>query len=227
MKIDNIKIFSEDSKLIYDCSKRYSFPVKTVRGKKVSKTLLFKGSDLPELSAGDAVDVVINTKSGQSVKYFCEVKVSERGKLSVALNSERARRLYDQRRYYKIKTAINCRVVDVTRGEEVIAYNPNLYGKIEDINIGGIFVSVETDEIYKIDDYISFTVVLNESRLEASARVLRVKVSKDGEVEGYGCAFAALPEYKEEIISSYVNYIQIEERRIEQERLKLEKELEL
>jgi len=224
-RIKNIQIFNQNNEMILEVKKNYSFPVKYEKGRAVDNILMIKGKKLPELSRGAVVDVIINTKSGDRVKYFCQVSLSTGFQINLTLNVERARQLEERRRYHKIKTAINCRIVDVTRGGELTVFNPNLYGKIYDINLGGIFVSIDTNDVYKKGDMISFTVVLAEKRLEASANVLRVQTDDNDEVVGYGCAFAALPEYQEEMISSYINYIQMEERRIELEKEKIEKEV--
>jgi c-di-GMP-binding flagellar brake protein YcgR len=142
----------------------------------------------------------------------------------LAISAERAKQLKDHRRFYRIKTAINCRIADLTRGEAVFVYNPNLYGKIYDINIGGVFIFIETEEKYQKDDLLSFTTILNNRRLEASARVIRSQNSDHGELVGYSCSFAAITSHQEELISSYINYLQLEERRVELELEKLTKD---
>jgi hypothetical protein len=224
-RIRNIQVFNQEGEMILDCKKNYHFPVKYVNKKPIDNILLIKGRGLPDLYEGEGVDVVIHTVSGESVKYFCKVESSGSHKLTVSLNAERARQFENKRRYYRIKTAINCRICDVTRGMNVTAYNPNLYGKIHDINIGGVMIEVESEDSYREEDIITFTAVLGDSKLEISGRVLHQQASEDQSVTGYRCSFVAPTAYQEEIISSYINHIQIEERRVEMEKAKIEAEI--
>jgi c-di-GMP-binding flagellar brake protein YcgR len=170
------------------------------------------------------VDVIITTFNGSRIKFSCRVDFSGSFQLNVTLRPERALELEDKRRYYKIKTEINCRIQDLTRGEEVTAYNPNLYGRIQDINIGGIFIVVDGEAEYAVGDIIGFTTVLGDNRLETTAKVLRVQRAPEGEISGYGCSFVKISSGQEEMISSYINYLQIEERRLDRERELLERE---
>lgn len=222
-KIKNIQVFGQSGELLYECKKGFSFLSRRVEGRRVSDVLMFKGGDVPVLNTGAVVDIVIVTRSEERLKYFCRVEYCGRNQLRVRINPEKAEQLTNHRRYYRIKTAINCRIVDVTRDGHVTQYNPNLYGKIYDINIGGVYMAVETADAYRQDDLISFTAVLGTYKLEASARVLRVQTSPEGEVIGYRCYFASLRPRDEDMISSYINHLQIEERRIELELEKIEK----
>jgi c-di-GMP-binding flagellar brake protein YcgR len=223
--IKNIQIFNQRNEMILECVKNFSFPVKFVNNQPVDNILMIKGRNLPELHRGAIVDVVVNTKSGDRIKYFCQADFSSAHQLNITLSPERAKQLEERRRYFKIKTAINCRIVDLTREGAVISYNPNLYGKIYDINLGGVFINIETQEQYKENDIISFTAILNDAKFEASVRVLRSRFDSDGELTGYGCEFAAIDNHQEAAVSSYINYLQIEERRGELEREKIEKEI--
>jgi c-di-GMP-binding flagellar brake protein YcgR len=224
--IKSIQIFNQNNDLIYECTKHFSFPVKYVDNKPVDNVLMIKDKNLPELHRGAIVDVIINTRSGDRVKYFCQVDFSSNNQLNITLSPERARNLEERRRFFKIKTAINCRVVDLTRDGSTVTYKPHLYGKIYDINLGGVLIKAETAEAYKSGDILTFTTILGNNKLEASAKILRINTAKDGEISGYGCAFVSVDNAQEAMISSYVNYLQIEERRLELEREKLAKEIE-
>jgi c-di-GMP-binding flagellar brake protein YcgR len=223
--IKSVQIFNQNNQLILECKKNFSFPVKYVNNQPVDNILMVKEHGLPELHRGAIVDVIINTKSGDRIKYFCQVDFSSTQQLNITLSPERAKQLEDRRRFYKIKTAVNCRIVDLTRDGSIVSYSPNLYGKIYDINLGGVFITIETKEKYQKNDMISFTAVLNASKIEATAKILRVKEADGGDVEGYGCAFTTVDNHLESVISSYVNDLQLEERRLELEKEKLEKEI--
>jgi len=222
-QIKTIQVLNQSGDTILDCNKGFSFLSRKVAGKLYDDVLMIKARGLPDLGAGALVNIIINTKGGDRFKYFCRVEFCSSNQLRVIIDQEKARQLENQRRYYRIKTSINCRIVDVTRGENVTTYNPNLYGKIHDINIGGVFIAIETDEKYNIDDLISFTTVLGNNKLETSMRVLRVQTNADGEIDGYKGEFAAISQRDEDMISSYINRLQLEERRIELELEKLEK----
>jgi c-di-GMP-binding flagellar brake protein YcgR len=224
--IKSLQIFNQSNEMIHETTRHFSFPSRVVKGALVDNLLVIRQRGLPLLHRGAVVDVVINTRSGDRIKYFCQVDSSTSGLLCITLNPERAKQLEDKRRYFKIKTAINCRVSDLCRDGSVVAYNPNLYGKIYDINLGGVFIVVEIAEQYKIGDIISFSTILTDYKLEISAKILRVKTSPDGEPAGYGCAFTSISAQQEAMISSYVNHMQIEERRSELEREKIAKEAE-
>lgn len=224
-KIKTIQVFNQSNEMILECSKGFSFLTRKVNGKPIDDILMIKARNLPSLITGNLADIIITTRGGERQKYFCKVALCTGNQLRLIIDAEKAKSLENHRRYYRIKTAINCRIVDVTRGEEVIPYNPNLYGKIYDINIGGVFMSIETDEKYHQSDLISLTTVLDSNKLELSARVLRVQTGDDGEIVGYRCEFVSISSHKEDMISSYINHLQIEERRIEMEIEKLEKGL--
>lgn len=224
-KIRKIDIYGIDNKLVLECTRGFSFPVKYIDDQPVDNILMIKGKKFPEVDRGTRVNAVITTKGGDRIKYDCQVDYSDSDQFNVTLYTSKSQELEDKRRYYKIKTEINCRVVDITRNNEVSSYNPNLYGKIQDINIGGVFIVVIGAEDYVNGDIISFTTVLGDSRLEASVKVLRVQRSAEGEITGYGCSFLSITSHQEEMISSYVNRLQIEDRQLERERDILETEL--
>jgi c-di-GMP-binding flagellar brake protein YcgR len=224
-KIKTIQIFNQGGKMILEVSRGFSFPIKYIKGKPVSNVLMLKGRGFPELKPGTVIDVVINTRAGEKIKYFCEVGFSAKNQLNITLNPQRAKQLEERRRFFKIKTAINCRIVDLTRGSETVSLNPKLYGKIYDINLGGIFVVIQTEEKFHEGDILSFSTILADKKLEAAVKVLRSNVSKDGDTVGYGCSFFDIDNHQEAMISSYINYIQIEERRNELFINKMEKEI--
>jgi c-di-GMP-binding flagellar brake protein YcgR len=198
--------------------------VKYIDDRPIDDILMIKGNGFPVLPKNTPVAVVIATNAGDRIKYDCRVDFSSNFQMNITLNSDKGKELEDKRRYYKIKTEINCRISDLTRGDEVTAYSPNLYGKIQDINIGGIFFTAEGDVEYSAGDVIGFTTVLGDNRLETAVKVLRVQRAPEGGIKGYGCSFVHIASYQEEMISSYINYLQIEERRLDRERRLLERE---
>jgi len=220
-KIRRIEIFATNNRLIIECTSNFSFPVKYINNRPIDNVLMIKGRNLPVLPMGTPVFVIITTKGGKRIRYSCQVGFSGSGQFNVTLFSETADEVEEKRRYYKIKTEISCRIADHMRGETFTPYNPNLYGVIQNINIGGVFLvpdELPEDEVWDVGDVIGFTTVLGNARLETQAKVLRVQRMSNGEVKGYGCAFVHITPSQEEMISSYINYLQLEERRIEREK---------
>ena len=216
--IRNIQVYDQNGAMAFEAAKGFSFPSsgKLFGGKKTpDNAIMFRGDYSQMFSENDAADIMINLKNGERVKYFCRVDVCTGRQLRLILNQERAKQMSNQRRYYRINVTINCRVADLTRDGTTTAYTPNLFGKIHDINIGGIFISICTDDVYQVGDIISFTTILGDKKLEASARILRSKPSTDGLSVGYSCCFVSVNTQQEELISSYINYLQLEERRME------------
>jgi c-di-GMP-binding flagellar brake protein YcgR len=217
-QIKNIQVFDKNERLILDFSKNFFFPAKQYGDKVVDDVLTLRGKKLPEFAPADTVDVIINTKSGERIKYYCYVGFSDKKRLDLRLNVGQARQLEDKRRFYKIKAEINCRVTDAIRGEESVTFQPNLYGRIQDINIGGVFISVDANVHFEKSDIITISAVLGTQKLNAIAQILRIQTDQTGEITGYGCAFVDIKSHQEEIISSYITRVQIEERQLERKK---------
>jgi len=225
-KIRKIEIYATDNRLVIECSSNFSFPVKYINNRPIDNVLMIKGKNLPVIPMGTPVSVIVTTKGGKRIKYGCLVEFSGSSQFNVTLHSENSNEIEEKRRFYKIKTEINCRITDLKRGEVFSPYTPNLYGTIQNINIGGVFLTPDLaeDQEWQIGDIVGFTTVLGDARLETQAKVLRVQRMANGDIKGYGCSFVHITPSQEEMISSYINYLQLEERRIEMERELLEAE---
>ncbi|MCL2754269.1 MAG: PilZ domain-containing protein [Oscillospiraceae bacterium] len=217
----SVQLYQNNEKIL-ELSKYFYFPGDKGAEKSARDVLTILGRKLPEFSAGDLIDAIALTKGGERVKYACYVHYSERRRLELKFNSGHS--LQDNRRFYKIKTEINCRVISATRGENTAEFSTSLYGRIKDINLGGVFITVDNSVCFELDDYVVFSTVLGENKLKTEARVLRVQRDKVGEIVGYGCAFTDIKPNQEEMISSYITRIQIEERRLEKKKEALENE---
>ncbi|MCL1881725.1 MAG: PilZ domain-containing protein [Oscillospiraceae bacterium] len=218
-RIKSIQIF-EGNQMLLEFKKNYSF------GKNNTDALSIRGKKLPRFEVGHQFGVVFNNKSGERIRHITHVEFSSDRTLDLRVNYNEEVRLEDKRRFYKIKTEINCRILSATRGEEVVTFKTsNLYGRIQDINIGGVFIAIDDNLCFEKEDLLTFSTVLGEHKLRTTARILRVQRDNAGEITGYGCAFIDIKPYQEEMISSYVTRIQIEERQLEREKELLEKEL--
>jgi len=210
--------------LLLEMNKHFLFPGDKGNESAANDILIIRGRKLPEFSVGDLLDVVAYTKGGDRVKYFCYVNYSEKRRLELKLNAEHAKSLVDNRRFYKIKTEINARVHSATRITETVTFPTNLYGRISDINLGGIFITVDDNVCFESEDFIVFSAVLGTNKLKTEAKILRVQRDKMGEIVGYGCAFTDIKPFQEEMISSYITRIQIEERQLEKKKEALGRE---
>jgi c-di-GMP-binding flagellar brake protein YcgR len=87
-----------------------------------------------------------------------------------------------------------------------------------------VFVTVDAHVYFESQDFITISTVLGTNKLQVAAQILRVQKDKAGEITGYGCAFVGIKSFQEEMISSYITRIQIEERQLEREKELVEKE---
>ncbi|MCL1832166.1 MAG: PilZ domain-containing protein [Oscillospiraceae bacterium] len=223
--IRDVQIYNSNNTMIMSFDKNYSFPAKRIGDKIIDDIISFKGKKLPIFDESDQLSVIINMKSGERIKYFCTTAFSSLRVLELRLNAAQARTLEDKRRFYKIKIEINCRINSAMRGEETVIFPQALYGKIKDINIGGVFVSVDDNVYFEKNDIITVHAVLGHEVLEISATILRVKKNEHGEISGYGCSFTEISRHQEEMISSYINKIQFKERQIQRDKELLTKDI--
>ena len=129
--------------------------------------------------------------------------------MNVSLQKYRNTQLLEERRrYFKIKVDLKGRVLFLVRGGDTIRFEEPVNIGIQDINVGGIFMSSSYE--FMQDDCVCVDVELNDGyRLNTMARVLRVQTGQDNEVLGYGCAFESLTAAQEDSIGKYINHQQL------------------
>jgi c-di-GMP-binding flagellar brake protein YcgR len=221
----NIQLYRGND-LLFEFNKHFFFPGDKGDDRTTNDILTIRGRKLPEFAVGDLIDVVAFTKGGDRIKYFCYVNYSEKRRLELKLNVNQSKRLEDNRRFYKIKTEINARIHSATRDTETVTFRPaSLYGRVQDINLGGVFITVDDNVCFETNDFIVFSVVLGVNKLKAEAKILRVQRDKMGDIVGYGCAFTDIKPYQEEMISSYITRVQIEERQLEKKKEAMENDV--
>ena len=97
------------------------------------------------------------------------------------------------------------------RDEETIRFDEPYAIEVQDINIGGIFMSMDYECVR--DDMICVEIDLFvDYKLNAMVRVLRVQRDEDGNITGYGCEFQSLTAAQEDYIGKYINKVQLEQR---------------
>ena len=117
--------------------------------------------------------------------------------------------LEERRRYFKIKVSLSGRVLFLVRDDDTLRFEEPVAIDIQDINVGGIFMSSSGFEFLK-DDCACVDIELNDGyRLNTMARVLRVQTGQDNQVIGYGCAFESLTAAQEDAIGKYINREQL------------------
>ena len=171
--------------------------------------LIIKGKELPELERGIRVDVIAYSKAGDRIKYAGDISVSHSRQMNISLiKSNSTQVLEERRRYFKIKVDLSGRALFVVRDENTVRFEEPVAIGIQDINVGGIFMTSEY-EFQKDDSACVDIELMDEYRLNTMATILRVQTNGDGEIVGYGCAFESLTAAQEDAIGRYINYEQL------------------
>ena len=206
-KIVKIEVFGENGALLASVDKGFVFPRNLDSDEE--SILIIKGRDLPELERGVRVTVIAYSKAGDRIKYLGEISMAHSRQMNVSLQKYRNTQLLEERRrYFKIKVDLKGRVLFLVRGDDTIRFEEPVNIGIQDINVGGIFMSSSYE--FMQDDCVCVDIVLNDGyRLNTMARVLRVQTGQDNEVLGYGCAFESLTAAQEDAIGKYINHQQL------------------
>lgn len=206
-KIVKVEVFGENGALLISVDKNFVFP-KNLDSDEES-ILIIKGKELPELDRGVRVTVIAYSKSGDRIKYPGMISVAHSRQMNVSLLKNRdARVLEERRRYFKIKVQLDGRALFLVRDDETIRFEEPADIEVQDINVGGIFMSSGFE--FMKDDCVCVDIELNDGyRLNTMARVLRVQTGGDGQVLGYGCAFESLTAAQEDAIGKYINHQQL------------------
>ena len=206
-KIVKTDVLAQDGKLIVSAERNFVFP-KNIDSSEES-ILIIKGKELPELERGIRVDVIAYSKAGDRIKYAGDISVSHSRQMNISLiKSNSTQVLEERRRYFKIKVDLSGRALFVVRDENTVRFEEPVAIGIQDINVGGIFMTSEY-EFQKDDSACVDIELMDEYRLNTMATILRVQTNGDGEIVGYGCAFESLTAAQEDAIGRYINYEQL------------------
>lgn len=206
-KIVKTEILARNGTLLAAAERNFVFP-KNVESNEES-ILIVKGKDLPELERGTPVDVIAYSKAGDRIKYAGNISMSHDRQMNISLiKSNNTQVLEERRRYFKIKVDLSGRTLFVVRGEDTIRFEEPVPIAVQDINVGGIFMTGPFE--FRKDDSACVDIELMDGyRLNTMATVLRVQTNSEGDVTGYGCAFEALTAAQEDAIGRYINYAQL------------------
>lgn len=170
--------------------------------------LMIKGQELPELKMNTLVDVIINDKKGDRIRYPGRITLSNQFQMNIMFKPFSQKILEERRRFYKIKTNLPCSISFVTREEKIIRFPEPIKALITDFNIGGVFLE-QVDQPLQEKDVAMLLIELMNTSLELPTLVLRVAQLPDG-TNGYGCRFLNVTQRHEEILGRFVNHIQRE-----------------
>lgn len=208
-KIVKIEILNKSGSVLITAEKGFTLP-KNIENPDES-ILILKGKNLRELERGQQVSVVTTNKAGDRVMNAGVVEMSFDRQLNVRFIRGGAQALQERRRYFKIKVQDKGRALFVLRDEETIRFDEPYPIEVQDINIGGIFMTMgyecERDDMVcvEIDLFIDY-------KLNAMVRILRVQRDDEGNIIGYGCEFQSLTAAQEDYIGKYINKVQLEQR---------------
>ncbi len=216
-KIIKVEILDRNGVVAVTSDKGFVFP-KNIESADES-ILIIKGTGMREFPRDERVHVIATTKAGDRIKYPGLVTVSLGAQLNVRiLKSRDTEVLEERRRYFKIKVEEHGRVLFLVRDDETVRFDEPIPIEIQDINIGGVFITCD-DYVFQEDDVICLDIDLFvDYRLNAVAAVLRVQKDADGAIKGYGCQFQGLTASQEDYIGKYIYKIQFAQRQKEMAR---------
>lgn len=212
-KVIKVEVLDEKGALLVVAEKNFVVP-KSLSSDEVP-IVMIKGRDLPELDHNKIVSLITTAKSGDRIKYTGAVTVSMETQLNVQLIlSSDSKLLEERRRYFKIKISEAGKALFYVRDEKNIRFDEPIPVKILDINVGGVFMACDPDEIeFMVEDMICLEVYLfADYPLNAAVRVLRVQRDREGAIIGYGCEFRGLTAAQEDYIGRFIYRVQSEQR---------------
>ena len=213
-KIQKVDILTpSDTKIISATSKYFSIPsLQDSETGKLENVLMIRGKNMPEIERNSPVNVIVYRRTGQRIKYEGKVKLSTDFQLNVALVTAQAQLLEERRRYYKVEANLVCVINSILREErdeqKYINEKP-LAARIQDFNIGGIFLCISEMPLYP-GDIMNLTIMMNNQRVDVSAQVLRIQLNSAGDICGYGCRFLNVSPKTEEVFAKFVYQAQRE-----------------
>lgn len=205
-KIIRIEVLDKNGTVVVTSEKGFVFP-KNLDSDEDS-ILIIKGKDLKEFERNERVFVIVSTKAGDRIRYNGCVTISMDTQLNIKVFTlDDTKVLQERRRYFKIRVEERGRALFYVRGEETVRFDVPEFIDIQDINIGGIFMSSEYR--FEEDDAVCVEIDLfTDYRLNAMAHILRVQRDKDGNVAGYGCEFIGLTASQEDYVGKYIYNVQ-------------------
>lgn len=191
-------------------AKQFSIPSHTnSQTGRLENVLIVKGRRIPEIETGCDVDIIAYMRSGERIKYIGNVAVSTDMQLNVILRIDHPQIMEERRRYFKVPANIACLIENITRSGEPQKLEVPSCARIQDFNIGGVFLCVSDTNLCPAD-VITISLVLINDPVEVCAEVLRVQKNPAGDTVGYGCRFVDINPALEETFAKFVYQAQLD-----------------
>lgn len=212
-KVIKVEVLDENGKIIVAAESGFLVP-KNIQSDE-DCIVMIKGRRLPELDRNRIVSVVTTTKGGDRIKFSGAISVSTDTQMNIqVLRSGDSKVLEERRRFFKIKVREKGKAMFYVRDEKTIRFDEPVTVEVLDINVGGVFLVCDPEEVEFVpDDLICLEVFLQKDYpLNAAVRVLRVQRDSEGNICGYGCEFRGLTAAQEDYIGRFIYRVQSEQR---------------
>lgn len=171
--------------------------------------LIVKGNDVPQIPSGSETEVIAYMRSGERIKYPAFVSLSTKYQLNIVMRIARAVIMEERRRYFKVQANIDCIITSIERdGKRIVLQKPAI-AKIKDLNIGGIFLCICEEDLFK-NDILIINIKLDDKLVEVNAEIIRLQRNEYGDPSGYGCRFINVTPSLEETFAKFVFKVQLE-----------------
>jgi hypothetical protein len=173
--------------------------------------LILKGKKLQTFKRETLLTCVFYMKSGERLNLPVQVTVSTDNQLTLFVQRSKTTTMAEKRRFFKIVSNVKCRLTVLQRSSEAFDIDPYLDGIIDNINLGGVFISVEPGLDFENEDIVSVEVPdLMGNFMRFNCKILRVQLDTNTGREGFGCSFIGLDLKTESVIAKYINWLQRE-----------------
>lgn len=211
-KIVKIEITSAAGrKLVVAEKDQFTFPRLFVDDIPVNNIIIIRGKELPSFDIDAGIYVITYMKNGDRIRYAASVKISLPYQLNVQLRNSYGTLMAERRKYFKIESDIDCKILGVMRGEDIEEFDSPTDACIKNISIGGIFL-FHSDSSFSPQDILLVTFRIDGVPVNIMVKILRVQRNQDKQIEGYGCQFINLEPSQEETFAQFIYNVQLKKR---------------
>ena len=204
-KIQRVDVYDESGKRLL-ATKSFSFPRDFFKVKGF-ELVAIKGTDLPMLSRGDKITVIFEYLNGTRIQ--CNTRIDLSTDLQLNFHVDDGMVLEERRGSYKVNTpGVYSKILHIERGEEVIELEEPHNAAILNINLTGVLMKCEIE--LNVGDIVRLKLL--DDPIEINAEVLRLQLSNEDELIGYGCRFLDVTPPQEEKIARFIFNCQLAER---------------
>jgi len=170
-----------------------------------NRTIMMKGSNLPELETGRKIIVEIYDLNGIS-PYLCEVGLSSINQLNALIKKKEP--VTERRKTLKVQTHLSFPPSSIYRDDEdVTEHFKDLQIDMLNLSVGGMLISANHELL--VGDLIIFHFSHEGNSIIINARVVRIDkkhdiITKERYAVNYGCIFEKMPSNNESVILKYL-----------------------